>query len=78
MKNEGAFSLRARLDTRNHDRGALYGAERGLPPRQIIRCECLGMIMRSKHLTKLEREGGDGRERAKGLLGGVGERGGER
>lgn len=55
------FSLQARPDTPNHDRGALYGAEHRLPPCQIIRCECLGMIMRSKHLTKLGREGGDWR-----------------
>lgn len=57
------FSLQARPSTPNHDQGALYGAEHRLPPWQIIRCECLGMIMRSKHLTKLEREGGDWRGR---------------
>lgn len=57
------FSLQARPSTPNHDQGALYGAEHRRPPWQIIRCECLGMIMRSKHLTKLEREGGDWRGR---------------
>lgn len=55
------FSLQARPNSPNHDRGALHGAEHRLPPWKIIRCECLGMIMRSKHLTKLGREGGDWR-----------------
>ncbi|KAI3361225.1 hypothetical protein L3Q82_013421 [Scortum barcoo] len=61
VEARGQGSCRARPDTPNHDRGALYGAEHRLPPCQIIQCECLGMIMRSKHLTKLGREGGDWR-----------------
>lgn len=49
------FLFQARPISPNHDRGALHSAEHRHPPWKIIRCECLGMIMRSKHLTKLGR-----------------------